>query len=355
MRGLRKLAPGPGHIELVDVPDPEPGPGEVKIAVQAAGVCGTDLHIAQGTYASSPPVTMGHEFSGKVSAVGAGVDGFEIGDRVMSEPMAAYCGGCLFCDRGQMNLCSERLSYGVNVNGGFAESVVVRQGAIHRLPHDVDFVSGAMTEPLAVCVHALTERTQITAGQLVLVLGPGPVGLLAAMLAKAHGATVVVAGTAIDQDRLDVARAVGADLTVTVDEVDLTEQLEALSMGAGGADVTIEAAGVAGSVEAAFKNTRKAGTIVQLGLFDEPITLDYSPVALRELNVIGSFAQSWSSFEGALELMARKRVNVEALVAAILPLHEGEQAFHRAEQKDGTKIILTPGKRITAFRVKDAE
>ena len=153
----------------------------------------------------------------------------ELGIKVLAMPtngnagaaMAAYCGRCLFCDRGQMNLCSQRLSYGVNVNGGFAASVVVRKGAIHRLPHNVDFVSGAMTEPLAVCVHALTERTQITAGQLVLVLGPGPVGLLAAMLAKAHGATVVVAGTTKDQGRREVARAVGADLTVTVDEVDL--------------------------------------------------------------------------------------------------------------------------------------
>ena len=343
MKALVKEKKGRGYVKLVEMPAPEISPREIKIAVRAAGICGTDIHIAHDTFPYSPPVILGHEFSGDVSEVGREVENLKVGDRVMAETTAVLCGQCLFCRNGQTNLCLGRKAYGIHVNGGFAEFVVVRKEAVHRLPPNVDYISGAMTEPLAVCVHALTERIRISTGQLVLVLGPGPVGLLAAILAKAHGARVVLAGTAQDQHRLQLAKNMGVDLAIQVDDPGFLEQLNGLSKGKGGVDITVEAAGVARSVETAYKHTRKGGTIVQLGLFEGPILVDYSQLVFREFNIIGAFAHCWSSFETALELMDRNIINVKPLVSTVLPLDRWEEAFRRVEHCEGVKVMLAPG------------
>jgi L-iditol 2-dehydrogenase len=204
MQALMKQKPGPGHLELADAAVPEPGPGEVQIAIRAAGICGTDIHIVHDSFPHNPPVILGHEFCGDVSAVGSGVPGLEVGDRVMAETTAVLCGECFFCRNGHTNRCPKRVAYGIHVNGGFAEYVVVRKDAVHALPPNVDYYAGALTEPLAVCVHALMERTRVESGQLLLVLGPGPIGLFATLVAKSQGATVVVAGTAKDSERLEL-------------------------------------------------------------------------------------------------------------------------------------------------------
>lgn len=342
MKALIKQQKGAGFVGLQNAPVPETGAGQVKIAVEAAGICGTDVHILHDTFPYTPPVILGHEFSGRILEIGQGVEGLAIGERVMAETTAILCGQCAFCHAGQTNLCPSRRAYGIHLNGGFAESVVVRKEAIHRLPGNVDYISGAMTEPLAVCVRALTERINISTGQLVLVLGPGTIGLLAALLAKAHGATVIVAGTSKDTKRLELARTLGIDQVVAVDTEDLAQQVSTLARGTGGADITVEAAGAARSVEAAYRCTRKGGTIVQLGLFEGPIQVDYSQIPFREFNIIGSFAHTWSSFESALNLMDKGIINVKPLVSALLPLGDWEEGFRRAEQGDGVKIMFAP-------------
>ena len=342
MRALVKQKKGPGHLALVDVPTPEPGEGEVQIAIRAAGICGTDIHIVHDTFPYVPPVILGHEFCGEISAVGSGVDELKAGDRVMAETTATLCGTCPFCRSGDTNRCAARTAYGVHVNGGFAEHVVVRKDAVHRLPPGVDFHAGAATEPLAVCVHALLERTQVTPGQLVLILGPGPIGLFAALVAKAHGAVVVVAGTARDAERLKLADSIGVDRAIEVESTDLAGEIKALAPETGGADITVEAAGAAASVATAYACTRKGGTIVQLGLFEGAVQVDYSQIAFRELNVIGSFAHIWSSFDTALRLMDDGTIDVAPLLSAVLPLDEGLEAFARAEAGADAKILLAP-------------
>lgn len=342
MQALCKQKKGPGHMSLVDLPEPKPSRGQVQIAVQAAGICGTDIHIRHDTFPYRPPVVLGHEFSGTISAVGAGVEGLAVGDRVMSETTGVLCGTCPFCQRGETNNCMNRSVYGVHMNGGFAEYVAVRREAVHSLPQNVDFVAGAMAEPLAVCVHALIERTKVSAAQVVLITGPGPIGLLAAMVAKAQGATVIVAGIARDAARLKLAAEVGADLTVAVDQEDLAQKIRPLGQRQGGVDLTVEASGAPAAVADAYQCTRKGGTIVQLGLFDGPITVDYAQIAFREFNVIGSFAHTWSSFDRALDLMARKIVNIEPLVSGIVALDQWKNAFGRLERGDGVKILLKP-------------
>ena len=343
MIALKKQKKGPGHIELVDENEPRVGSGQVRIAVEAAGICGTDLHIAHDSFPYTPPLTLGHEFSGIIESVGNDVEGLAIGDRVISEPTATFCRQCPACHRGQTNLCPKRQAYGIHRDGGFAPLVVVRQGAVHRIPPNVDFNSAAMTEPLAVCVHALIERTGLYPGQLVLINGPGPIGLLSALVAKAYGATVVVVGTANDASRLTVATEIGVDKVVQIERDDLINEIKTLAEDEGGADLTVEAAGAAASVEMACQCTRKGGTIVQLGLFEGQIKVDYSQISIRELTIVGCFAHCWNSFEHALKLMDRKIVNVAPLISDVLPLNEWEQGFQRAEKAQGAKILLAPG------------
>ncbi|MFQ6075682.1 MAG: alcohol dehydrogenase catalytic domain-containing protein, partial [Candidatus Bathyarchaeia archaeon] len=169
-----KTEKGVGFVELLDVPEPRPGPNEVLVEVKAAGICGTDIHIYHDEFPYNPPVVLGHEFCGLIAEVGENVTGWEPGDRVTCETAGEICGRCLYCRTGRYNLCPERMGLGYNMNGAFAEYVLIpRQEIIHRLPEDVDFVSGALCEPSASVTHAVIDRTKISGGDFVVVTGDG--------------------------------------------------------------------------------------------------------------------------------------------------------------------------------------
>ena len=165
-----------GNVEIQEIPDPEPGPGEVLIEVKAAGICGTDLHIWKDEYKSVPPMIMGHEGAGVIAALGEGVSGFSPGDRVTSETFAKFCGHCFFCKQGKINLCPERRSIGTHLNGFFAKYLTIRASAVHLLPEGVSFWAGALSEPLACCVHGILERASVIPGDWILISGPGTIG-----------------------------------------------------------------------------------------------------------------------------------------------------------------------------------
>jgi len=198
VRGLTKLAPGPGNVEISERPEPSAAPAHVVLDVVAAGICGTDLHIYDGEYASLPPVTMGHEVSGVVAELGEGVDDAWRGARVVTETYFSTCGRCMFCRGGRINLCPERRSIGSFVDGGFAPRLHVPARNLHRIPDWLDGRVAAMTEPLACCCQSLLNPERVGAGDGVLVVGPGPIGLLAAQVARAAGGDVHVRGTPRD-------------------------------------------------------------------------------------------------------------------------------------------------------------
>ncbi|MFZ0322585.1 MAG: alcohol dehydrogenase catalytic domain-containing protein, partial [Actinomycetes bacterium] len=210
MRALRKLQPGQNSMEVVEVPVPEPGAGEVRIAVFAAGMCGTDLHIIDGTYPASPPVTLGHEIAGVVEAVGPGVADDWIGVRVAPEP-AVGCGRCEWCDGGYPMHCRERVSTGTHVDGGFAPQVIVPARNLHALPDLLSDHAGALVEPLACVCNALLDPSAISFGDRVVVTGPGTIGILAAQVAMAAGAETTLIGLTRDAPRLAIASDIGLD------------------------------------------------------------------------------------------------------------------------------------------------
>lgn len=340
MKGVAKLAPGDGHVGLLEVPMPEVRANHVLIEVKATGVCGTDIHIYHGEYAANPPVIMGHEVAGLVADVGEGVTNCQMGDRVTCETYFSVCNECDFCRAGLPNLCPQRKSIGSGVHGGFTQYVLVPAHNIHHLPANVDLIAGALSEPLTCCVHAL-ERTHVEPGETVIVSGPGAIGLLMAQVVKAAGAKVVVLGTGADTARLVMAQTLGADLALNVEEGTTPQIIADLTDGVG-ADVVFECAGVGASAQSCLKLVRRRGRYGQVGLFGKPITWDLDLVCYKELEVHGSFAHLPSAWRKALKLMASGQVQTRPLVSAILPITEWQAAFDAFERRDGLKIVLTP-------------
>lgn len=343
MQALVKEASGPGNVRLVDVPEPTAGPGQVRIAVRAAGICGSDLHILHGDIKLllRPPVVMGHEFSGVIDQVGDGITGWAVGDRVTAETAVRTCGECLSCRTGHYNRCSSKEILGYVHDGAFAPYTLVAPHRLHRLPDSVDFISAAMTEPLACCVRALYELACIRPEDLVVIAGPGAIGLLCLQLARAAGARVFVVGAAPDAQRLAVAKGLGASRTLVAGDVDVAAEVRAASHGEG-CDVFVEASGAPAAARMGLDITRRGGQYVQVGLASGPFEIDLSLLAYKELHMLGSLGQRWSAWQKALPLMAEGKVDMLPLATHVLPLSRWEEGFRAFESKESIKVILTP-------------
>ncbi len=343
MKALVKYQKGEGNMEIRDIPDPLAGKGQVKIEVKAAGICGSDLHIYHDDIAIplKPPVVTGHEFSGVISEVGEEVTEWNIGDRVVAEARCTFCGKCEYCISGFENLCSQGRALGYWYNGAFSKYTLVPAARLHKLPDNIDFLAGALIEPLACVVHAVLELTHITVGDIVLVTGPGAIGLLAMQVAKAHGATTIVAGTAKDVDRLEMAKKLGTDEIVNVTQQNLVDEVNAIT-DSHGADIVFECSGNEQAVNEGLSAIKKRGQFTQIGLFGKPISLDFEKVCFKELKVTGSAASRRISWEKALQLAAQEKVRLKPLVSDVFPITEWEKAFTMFEEKTGLKLGLTP-------------
>ncbi|MCL4514874.1 MAG: zinc-binding dehydrogenase [Firmicutes bacterium] len=343
MHGLFKTDSGPGNMEVREIAAPKPGPGEVMIEVKASGICGSDLHIYHSDIAipTRPPVITGHEFSGVIAALGEGVTGWKEGDRVTSETASIRCDTCSYCRTGFYNLCPERRLIGYWVNGSFAKYIVVPARNVHRLPDNIDFVTGAMAEPTACCVHAVNELTNIRGGDLVVIIGPGPIGLISAQLAMAEGADVVVVGTSKDATRLEMAKKLGARRTIDVQTENAPEIVNQMT-GGKGADVVLECSGNEAGAALGLELVRRQGRYTQIGLFGKKIQLDFERICYKELKVTGSIGSVWTSWDKALRFMATGRIQLKPLQSDILPITEWKEGFRKFEAKEGFKIFLQP-------------
>jgi L-iditol 2-dehydrogenase len=280
MKALQKVATGAPRLELREVAEPTLRPGHVIIDVAAAGICGTDVHIMHDEYRSEPPVTLGHEVAGTIAAIGAGVDGWELGQRVVTETYFSVCGRCEHCRTGRPNLCTSRRSIGSFEDGGFAPRLLVPATILHALPDDLGFPEAALVEPLACVVRGLLELNDVRAGDRVVITGPGPIGLLALQVAKAAGARVAMLGTAADAARLELAARLGADGVLTVESADALREAIADALG-GEADVAVECSGAAPAAGLLLRLVKKAGRYVQVGLYGAPITPRPGPGLLQ--------------------------------------------------------------------------
>jgi L-iditol 2-dehydrogenase len=340
VKALRKLAAADEHLELVEVPEPKPEPGWVVLEVTYAGICGTDLHIAHNSFPSWPPVTLGHEFYGRVADVGAEVEGWAPGDRVVCEPHSLACGRCHLCRRGHAELCAHKRSPGWGIDGGMAARVAVPAHLLHRVPDGVGDLAAALCEPTAIAVTAV-ERMPVEPGSTVAVVGPGAVGLLAAMVARAGGAgRTVVVGRDSSRPRLELARRLGFD-TWDASQVDPATEALALTDGRG-VDLVLECSGSADAVAAGIAVLRRRGRLCALGMSGRPtLAVPWDLAMQRALDVSFSLSSSWSSWDGALALLARGAVDPTPL-ATVFSLSGWRAAFEAISARAVVKALLDP-------------
>ena len=343
MKAIVKYQEGDGYIGLRDVPEPEPGEGDVKISVQAAGICGSDLHIWHGDIEIpvKPPVTLGHEFSGVITALGPGVTGLAIGQRVTAENSHSVCGRCEYCMTGDYNLCAERLATGYAYNGAFAPFCVVPAHRVHILPDSVDFLTGALSDPSACTYRAVCEKGQVAPGDTVLILGVGPMGLFSTQYAKLSGSKVILAGTAADTARLAIGRELGADHTIDVTQPEAAEEVKRLA-GHAGIDVVLECSGAPDAARMGLQLIKKRGRFVLVGIHGRPFELDFDQILYKELVVKGMFSHKYEAWKKAIALAAQGLIKARPLITDVLPLSEWEKGFRRFAERKAIKVIFEP-------------
>lgn len=329
MLGLTKLAPGPGNVALAERPEPEAAPGHVVLAVAAAGICGTDLHIHDDEFPSRPPVTMGHEVSGVVAQLGEGVDEAWRGARVVTETYFSTCGSCVWCASGRPNLCAERRSIGSAVDGGFAARLHVPARNLHRIPDWLDGAAAAMAEPLACCCQSLPDGV-VRPGDTVLVVGPGPIGLLAAQVARAAGGEVQLRGAARDEARLALAAGLGFATSRSGDPTGKEF------------DVVVDCSGHESGIALALESARRGGRYVQIGLAGRPVTVPFDLVCFKELTVTSGNASTPASWSRALALIESRSVVLDPLLSERVPLESWAEAFAATRSGTGVKYVLVP-------------
>ena len=343
MRAVVKYADGEGNVELRDVPEPKPGLNEVKIKVEAVGICGSDLHIFKGDIGipTKVPFIIGHEFSGVITEVGRNVSRFKGGERVTAENSRSVCGHCLYCMTGNYNLCTERRATGYAFDGAYAEYCVVPEERVHPLPDNVDFVTAALSDPSACAYHAVQELTGIDAGDIVLITGAGAMGLFSLQYVKANGGIAIITGLDKDKKRLDIAKDLGADVRVNVSKENLAEIVRGATGGAG-VDVSLECSGAEPAAKQCLELLRRQGKYCQIGIFGRPITFDLDKVLYGEIRLIGSFSQKFTAWKEAIKLFSQGKIKAKPLVTDILPLEQWEEGFRKSFSGEAIKVVFKP-------------
>jgi 2-desacetyl-2-hydroxyethyl bacteriochlorophyllide A dehydrogenase len=331
-----------GQLYMREIGKPVPAPSELLVRVEACGICGTDRHLFHGEFPSKPPVTLGHEFTGTIEELGSGVIGFRKGMRITGDPNIA-CGHCPECQRGRVNLCTNLQAIGIHRDGGFADYVIVPQNQAFALPDELDPVHGAFCEPLACCLHGV-DLADIRTGSSVIVLGGGVIGLLVVQLARLAGATSVVLVTRSAEKRR-LAETLGATATADPGDGDIVRRLTSPDgMLPGGADVVIECAGVAQTIEQAPSLARRGGTVVILGVLPQGIKTTIEPFDLlfREIRLIGSFINPFTHRRAA-ELIASGIIKVEPLISRRIGMSEAVEAITNPARPGEIRALVIPG------------
>ena len=344
MKALVKTRKGVGFIEVLDVPEPQPQSGEVKIEVAACGICGSDIHVWHDTFPYWPPVILGHEFTGTVVETGPQCQYSKVGDRVVAEPHTRACGQCYLCRTGNIQICPQKRSPGWGIDGGMAPFICYPEKLLHRIPADMTPDQAVMVEPTANAVTDLLERTKVNPGDFVVVQGPGPIGLLTAMTARAAGAReVAIVGTPGDVAlRFAKAKELGFDKLINIAEQDAAEAIAQMTDGIG-ADIVAECSGAPPAIAATAELVRKQGKICVIGLTGgQKVQLDWDKFAFKVVNVIFNLSTSYTSWDTSIDLIYRKLIPAEKLITHKEPLENWEKVFSDAENLKALKGVLIP-------------
>lgn len=342
MKALVKFSKGPGNVEIREVEEPRCGAGQVKLEVAWCGICGTDLHVLQDTFRNFPPVVLGHEIAAKVVETGKNVQRLPVGARFcILGASTVTCGHCIYCRQGEFMFCPERRGMGHGVNGGFAPYVVARPDQLFPLPAELSLEEGAVCEPFAAAIHAVCELTPLRVGDVVLVSGPGPMGLLCLKLLVAAGIKTIVAGTDSDRLRLEVASRIGAHSVINISQQDLLQHVQEETDGFG-VDVAFECAGATLSVKNCLDLVRPLGHYTQVGHFGRDVSAPLDRIAFKQIRVAGSVGYTVETWMRMLKILAEGRIRLSDLITHKLPLDDWQKAFATCENKSDLKVLLHP-------------
>lgn len=333
---------GPRELSWEETEDVVIGPEDVKIAVKAVGICGSDVHGYLGlTGRRTPPMIMGHEFSGVVDAIGDKVTRWHVGDRVTVQP-AQFCGKCEFCKKGLTNLCGNKRFYGaMDCNGAMAEYIAVPEHLVYRLPDNVPFDAGSMIEAAAVAYRGVKNAGDLT-GRHVLVIGAGTIGLLVTAIVRLKGAKRIYVSDLSDT-RLEAALKMGADVTLNPKSMDIRRVVMGETEGKG-ADIAIEAVGATPSVKQSIELLRTGGTAVWIGNSARFVEVPMQEIVTRELNIRGTYIYSHEEFGEVLEIVGNGGISFAPVISMHAKMSEGPRWFAQLADSPGDliKVILIP-------------
>lgn len=328
-----------------DFPDPEVAGHEVLVKVEAVGICGSDVHGMDGsTGRRKPPIVMGHEAAGTISALGKDVSGWAVGDRVTFDS-TIYRLDDWYTRKGLYNLSDNRMVLGVSPDeyrrhGAFAEYVNIPQHILYKIPDNVTFTQASMVEPVAVAAHAV-ELNPVLWNDTAVVVGSGMIGLFVIQVLRAKGCGTIIA-VDLEEERLALAKELGADVVLNPNNDDIPKEVKAIT-GGRGADMAFEVVGIAPTVTTAIQSVRKGGTVTLVGNLAPSVEIPLQAIVTQQLRLQGSCAIC-GEYPAVLDMIARKAINVEAILSAEAPLSEGAEWFQRLYNKEPglIKVVLKP-------------
>ncbi len=332
------FAPERGSVELRTIPSPEIGPEDVLLEMANVGICGSDLHqwTADHSWPVNYPVVLGHEFGGRIVALGERVTGWKEGDRVVSETAAVIDLNNPMSRQGRYNLDPTRKGFGYGVNGAMTRYVRVPARCLHAVPDQVPFEHACLTEPCCVAYNAVVENCRIKPGDRVIVIGPGTIGILCAAIARICGGDVAIVGLEEDRSRLETA--------ARYDVTPLTGHVRewAMERDGLGVDCVIDAAGASATLKMALDLVRPAGHISKVGWGRDPLNFSLDPLVQKNVTLQGSFSHHWAIWERIIALMANGQLDVSHIIGGVWSLEDWEEAFNKMHHKEIVKGILKP-------------
>lgn len=350
MKALVMYGKEAGMLELREVPKPEIGSDDILVKVKAAGICGSDIGFWQGRNADllNPPVILGHEFSGIVAEKGGNVRGWEIGERVVSDNTGYVCGRCEFCLTGRYVSCEKRKGLGYGMDGGFAEYVKISGDILHqfsgclmRLSENISFEEGSIIEPSCNAYRAIMQDAHFLPGESVTIFGPGPVGLFCVQLAKIGGASrIIVVGVKGDEQRLKIAKELGANATIIAENTVSEEILQ--SNHGEYVDIVMDTAGPPIVLKHALDVIKRGGQIVKVGWSPIPFNMSLDLLVNKAVTLKGHWGYDYISWQKVLRLVEEDKLKYKPLISDVFPMSRWKEGFDKMKNKEAIKVVLKP-------------
>lgn len=328
----------PHSVEIREIDRPVAGDDDVIMQVEAASVCGSDIHQWEGknSWPVEYPVVLGHEFSGTVLELGKNVTAWKVGDRVVSETAAFVDMSGPLSRQGLYNLDPSRMGYGAIINGAMTRYVKVAERLLHRIPDSLSFDHAAMTEPCSVAYSATIAPGHIRPGDRIIILGPGPIGILSGAMAKLAGAEVAIVGLERDRARLEVAKKYGCDVIVG-DPMDWARAVDGL-----GVDGVVDAAGVSATLKTALDVIRPNGWISKVGWGPQPVGFSLDQLVQKNVRLEGSFSHNWPMWERVLRMLGTGKLDLAPVLGATFPIEQWQSAFEKMASGEYIKSVIRP-------------